>query len=101
MGIGALKEQRVYTQDEIDLLMTISRHAGIAVENAALYQEIKGEYERERERTIILQKSFLPAEVPKVAGLEIAIFYESATEAALIGGDFYDFIPLYDGLTAF
>lgn len=43
-----------------------------------------------------LQAAMLPHEIPKIEGLEIAVFYSSATKGLAIGGDFYDFIPLPD-----
>lgn len=43
-----------------------------------------------------LQKALLPHEIPKIEGLEIAVFYSSATKGLAIGGDFYDFIALPD-----
>ncbi|MBE0447897.1 MAG: SpoIIE family protein phosphatase [Actinobacteria bacterium] len=90
-----------FTAHDLSLLQGIAAQASIAIENARLYGEIKEAYEKERERTIILQKSLLPSKIPEIPGIEIATFYESATEAALIGGDFYDIIPACDGLIAF
>ncbi|HZD59409.1 MAG TPA: SpoIIE family protein phosphatase [Anaerolineae bacterium] len=45
----------------------------------------------------ILQTAILPHEVPEIEGLEAATFYFSSTEGLLVGGDFYDFIPLLSG----
>ena len=38
-----------------------------------------------------IQKSLLPAEKPKVPGLDVAVHYQTAKRA---GGDYYDFFPL-------
>jgi sigma-B regulation protein RsbU (phosphoserine phosphatase) len=38
-----------------------------------------------------IQKSLLPAEKPKVPGLDLAVHYQTAHRA---GGDYYDFFPL-------
>ncbi|HZD60468.1 MAG TPA: GAF domain-containing SpoIIE family protein phosphatase, partial [Anaerolineae bacterium] len=83
------------------LLQGIAAQASIAIENARLYEEVKEAYEKEQERTMLLQRSLLPPRIPKIAGIEVATFYESATEAALVGGDFYDVISVKDDLTAF
>jgi serine phosphatase RsbU (regulator of sigma subunit) len=41
-----------------------------------------------------IQNSFLPAKMPKIAGMEIAAALEAARETS---GDFYDVIPMWDG----
>jgi len=42
-----------------------------------------------------IQASILPAEVPRLPGLEVAVRYVPAAEVA---GDYYDFLPAGDGL---
>ena len=49
---------------------------------------------RELEEARTLQLSLLPARVPVVEGLEIAVVMTTATE---VGGDYYDFRPGADG----
>lgn len=41
-----------------------------------------------------LQRALLPIEPPQLEGYQFGTYYASATERALVGGDFYDFIPL-------
>src|SRR5205807_7076210 len=41
-----------------------------------------------------IQRSLLPAELPRVATLDLAAHYQPAQRA---GGDYYDFFPLPDG----
>ena len=41
-----------------------------------------------------LQQALLPAELPRVPGLELAAHYQTANRA---GGDYYDFFPLPGG----
>jgi sigma-B regulation protein RsbU (phosphoserine phosphatase) len=50
--------------------------------------------ERELEIAHEIQKSFLPSELPKVAGWEIAAYFKAAREVA---GDFYDAFMLPNG----
>lgn len=52
--------------------------------------------EREHEVLALIQRSLLPAEVPEVAGLEIAVRYQSANPGSGLGGDWYDVISLAD-----
>jgi anti-sigma regulatory factor (Ser/Thr protein kinase) len=42
----------------------------------------------------LIQQQFLPKEVPKLPGWQIAAYYQPAR---VVGGDFYDFIELGDG----
>ena len=58
--------------------------------------ELEAAYERERALAEQLQKALL-SELPVVPGLELDAVYQSASEAALVGGDFYDVLPLDDG----
>lgn len=44
-----------------------------------------------------LQAALLPEAPPADSGVDIGIFYKSATRQAAVGGDFYDFIRLSDG----
>lgn len=106
---------RRLTEAEADLVKSISEQIGVAVENARLYEESREnvvkltelqaqlESVNQRLRTHltqeahiaeILQKSLLPRRLPKIEGLEVAARLISATEAAEVGGDFYDFIEL-------
>ncbi|HEX8521684.1 MAG TPA: PP2C family protein-serine/threonine phosphatase [Tepidisphaeraceae bacterium] len=47
--------------------------------------------DRELETVGEIQKSLLPAELPKIAGFDLAAFYRTSARA---GGDYYDFFPL-------
>jgi AmiR/NasT family two-component response regulator len=51
------------------------------------------ELQREREVTSTLAESYA-SRVPRIPGLQIACRYQAASEAAPVGGDFFDFVPL-------
>lgn len=59
--------------------------------------ETQKRFEVEQHIAGALQASLLPVEPPELPGYEIGTRYASATEHALVGGDFYDFIFLGDG----
>lgn len=105
---------RRITKTEAMLITTISNQIGIAIENAKLYQqekqnvsnlsslkkeletaneELKEHLDREAYIARTLQRGLIPIEPPTLEGFDIATRYISATEAASIGGDFYDFVP--------
>lgn len=62
----------------------------------ALVEQEKAEYELSIAREV--QKQLLPAEPPLITGFECADFYKGAKA---VSGDYYDFIPLGNGLWGF
>jgi serine phosphatase RsbU (regulator of sigma subunit) len=74
-----------------------AREVGESAEVAALIAASTAESERQTRQEALrdlrvarqIQRNLLPANVPKVVGLEFAVHYEPAYH---IGGDFYDFI---------
>jgi len=50
--------------------------------------------DRELQAVGEIQRSLLPAKLPKIRGFELATDYETSARA---GGDYYDFFPLCDG----
>ncbi len=70
---------------------------GRATHNLVLRDEARRAYEAvDREMQVVagIQRSLLPAELPKIPTLDLASHYETSTQA---GGDYYDFFPLPDG----
>jgi hypothetical protein len=59
---------------------------------------LQGFSSKDREAAVIraVEAALTPAELHPVSGLEVAVSYTSATEAAHLGGDFYDVIELDD-----
>lgn len=80
---------RRYSADDLSMAADIGRRAGLAVDNAQLF-------DREHEVAVALQRAMLPR-VPKIAGLEISAHYFAGSERADVGGDWYDVLHLPDG----
>jgi PAS domain S-box-containing protein len=81
---------RVFTEADLELLVEIGRRAGIAVENARLYEE----------RSTIartLQRALLPPALPEIPGYSLATLYRPAGRENWVGGDFYDAFAVADG----
>jgi hypothetical protein len=78
------------TDDERFLLREFSHMAGVAVENAR-------QFARERSIALMLQNDLLPAAVPPVAGLDVAVRYLPGEATSHAGGDWYDLFELGDG----
>jgi len=95
--IGALvvntRAPRDFGDDDVRLLQLMANQAAIAIETARLQEHALAEQRLRKELELArqIQASFLPQELPQLAGWEFGAHYASARE---VGGDFYDFIPL-------
>ncbi|MDG4827898.1 SpoIIE family protein phosphatase [Solwaraspora sp. WMMD1047] len=76
--------------DEVAVLEDVARRAALAIDNARIHDE-----RRRVART--LQQSLLPPALPAVDGIGFAAEYVPTGDAADVGGDFYDVLPLPDG----
>lgn len=65
--------------------------------NAAAVIDRARRHDRQREAAHTLQRSFLPDELPLLAGAAAAARYLPGTEGEEVGGDWYDVIPLAHG----
>ncbi|MBE0446669.1 MAG: SpoIIE family protein phosphatase [Actinobacteria bacterium] len=83
------KDGSEFSETDEELLVTLCAQVSIGIEKARAY-------EREHGIAEVLQQAIL--DVPRsLPGVEIGITYESAGEAAKVGGDFYDLFELGDG----
>lgn len=90
--LGALRfvataASRRYTGDDVALAETVAGRVASSIENLRLH-------EREREIAFTLQRSLLPASLPEVPGIDIAVRYWPHGQANDVGGDFYDLFEL-------
>jgi GAF domain-containing protein len=80
---------RHYGPLDLRLAEDLGRRAGLAVDNARLYQE----------RSYVaraLQQTLLPPRLPTIPGVEVGALYRPAGEGTEIGGDFYDLFETAD-----
>ncbi|HYE08439.1 MAG TPA: SpoIIE family protein phosphatase [Planctomycetota bacterium] len=68
----------------------------LQVAQSALVEQEKAAYELSLAREV--QRQLLPAEAPEIAGYDCAAFYQGAKA---VSGDYFDIIPLGDGLWGF
>ena len=92
MTLVSLDPARPLRSDDIDLALSISGQAALALENARLYQQ-------QKRFADTMQRSLLPRARPKLAGIEVGDVYESSARVD-VGGDVYDFLVLEDGRLA-
>ena len=83
---------RTFGQKDLAVLQLAAARAAPAIERAALVAEL----EREHEVAVLLQRSLLPRQLPRIAGVSVAARYLAAR--AEVGGDWYDVIELPRGL---
>jgi serine phosphatase RsbU (regulator of sigma subunit) len=81
----------LFNDDDEHLLTALASAAGVSIENARLYEQLKRAAEH-------FQRRMLPV-LPDLAPLEAAARYEPASELPRLGGDWYDAMILPDGAT--
>lgn len=86
---------RQFTDDDVRLMQLLANQAAIAIDTARLREQAQAEQRLRKELELArqIQESFLPRQLPSLAGWDFGAYYASARE---VGGDFYDFIPLRD-----
>jgi DNA-binding response OmpR family regulator/serine phosphatase RsbU (regulator of sigma subunit) len=82
-GISADEDQQVIRQ--------LAQAVAVGVE--ALRASAEGHL-----MALTLQRSFLPARLPTVPGVKMAVRYLPASDQAEVGGDFYEALPWRDGV---
>ncbi|WP_431965834.1 PP2C family protein-serine/threonine phosphatase [Actinacidiphila sp. bgisy160] len=80
-----------FDDDDEGLLTALASAAGVSLENARLYEQLRRAAEH-------FQRRMLPL-IPDLAPLEAAARYEPASELLRLGGDWYDAMVLPDGAT--
>ncbi len=92
LTLGRSERPGAFTPADLLLVEDIARRAGLALDNARLY-------ERQRRVAETMQRHLLP-QLPRVAGLELTACYVPAPHASQVGGDWYDSFILADGTPA-
>jgi PAS domain S-box-containing protein len=85
------RDRAPFTPADLDLLGEVASRAGLALDNARLF-------EQQRDLAEGLQRALL-TEPPKPDRLEVAVLYEPAAQVAQVGGDWYDSFLQRDGAT--
>jgi serine phosphatase RsbU (regulator of sigma subunit) len=87
--VVADKQQGDFDEEDELLLATLAAQLGASLHNATAYQ-------REHAIAETFQQALL-MEPPAIPGIEVGVRYRAATDAARVGGDFYDLVPLGAG----
>ena len=81
---------RRYGSDDFAMARELARRAGLAVDNARLYEDT-------RHIAAALQASLLPPVLPRIPVARLAGRYRAARPGQELGGDFYDVFPIDRG----
>jgi serine phosphatase RsbU (regulator of sigma subunit) len=105
LGLGPRRSGRDYASDDRKLLEDLAKRAAPALRVAQLVRQLvrqqaaelqaRERIEQELQVAQLIQRQFLPRELPELSGWYVATYYQPAKA---VGGDFYDFIELPDGL---
>jgi len=79
-----------FTETDVSVVEELSRRLAAGLANTDTFT-------REHAIAETLQRSLLPAALPDVPGLDLAVRYLPATEGAAVGGDWYDAFPVAGG----
>ena len=97
--LSTLDVSQPFNTDDLDLLVSVTAQASLAVENATLHDTVlrQRDYERDMQFAAQVQHGFLPDHPPSLEGYEFADYYEAAFS---VGGDYFDYVLLPDGRVA-
>jgi sigma-B regulation protein RsbU (phosphoserine phosphatase) len=91
------REANGFDREALPERVWLSNLFGRATHNLVLADQVKQAYDAlDREMQVVadIQRSLLPADLPHIPGVELAVHYQTSRRA---GGDYYDFFPLPDG----
>lgn len=88
-----------FQEDDLHVFVAVATQASIAFDNARLHEMAlrQREIERDLELADQIQRSFLPAGPPELAGYRFFDYYHPAS---YVGGDYYQYTSLPDGRLA-
>lgn len=92
LTLGRADQLHDFTSTELALVDDLARQAGLAIDNARLY-------ERQQRVTETMQR-YLLSPLPETVLVKMAVRYHPAPDASHVGGDWYDAFRLQDGTPA-
>ena len=97
--IDARNPYNRFSDTDLDLLAGVACQIAIAIENARFHEVVMREKAFELQLKVAhdIQKGFLPAGPPELEGYAFFDYYQPAN---LLGGDYFDYIPMEDGRMA-
>ncbi|HVS13399.1 MAG TPA: SpoIIE family protein phosphatase [Thermoanaerobaculia bacterium] len=89
--------RRSFVRDDMILLLGIAGQTALALANARLHERLVQQelIEKDLELATKIQQGFLPNETPSLPGFEFDFRYSPALQ---VGGDYFGFLQIADGL---
>ncbi len=102
VGVFTASHHRLnaFQPQQLKLLQALCNHIAVAVQNARMFQTERQERERmtrDAQEARTIQQALLPKSSPYIPGFAITGL---CAPAGAVGGDWYDFIPMENGLWA-
>ncbi len=97
MVVVTRSEPAAFSRERFPDWVWLSNLFGRATHNLVLAEELERAYaqvDHELELVAGIQRSLLPAELPQIPTMDLAVHYQTSHRA---GGDYYDFFELPDG----
>jgi sigma-B regulation protein RsbU (phosphoserine phosphatase) len=93
MGLGPKLSEEAFSEEDTELLLTVARQAGMALDNAKLVEVAKREARQARELDIArgVQQNLFPRVLPQREGWKFAA---TCRPARAVGGDYYDLFEI-------
>lgn len=88
---------REWTPSDIEALSTLALAAGGEVALRLALRTAEHHAAEAEELAEILQESLIPAQAPRVAGVQFGVRFRSGGSGVEVMGDFYDVIPVHGG----
>jgi len=99
LQIDTVDERSQFRENDLHVFAAVATQAAIAFDHARLHEKSlrQREIERDLELADQIQRGFLPAAPPQIAGYRFFDFYRPAS---YVGGDYYNYAMLPDGRLA-
>jgi serine phosphatase RsbU (regulator of sigma subunit) len=87
------KTEGSFSVADQEFLTHLSDHVALALDNAQLHRELLAKQRMESDLMLArsVQRGLLPEHPPELEGFDIGVAY---TPSYMVGGDYYDFVPL-------
>jgi serine phosphatase RsbU (regulator of sigma subunit) len=87
----------LFTRDDLTLLTHLANVAAVKIENARLFEQAVAaeRMEQEIQKAAEIQNHLLPTDGPPIAGYDV---FGTSLMCRAVGGDYYDYLPLEEGL---
>lgn len=97
IGVFNVESEKLnaYTQQDLELMTTFATQAAISIERAQLHQKLLESQKLQEQLNIArqIQLTFLPKRQPSIAHYDVC---GKNTPSGDVGGDYYDFIPIFE-----